>query len=111
MNFVDINVVSLLRQVRSEMDEEIQKSNLQFRWNLPEEKVILPLDGQRMYRVFENLIRNALKYSMPYSRVYVDLLANETDVQIVFRNMSAAEMNYAPEQLTERFVRGDVSRL
>ena len=110
MNFVDINVVSLLRQVRSEMDEEIQKSNLQFRWNLPEEKVILPLDGQRMYRVFENLIRNALKYSMPYSRVYVDLLANETDVQIVFRNMSAAEMNYAPEQLTERFVRGDVSR-
>ena len=110
MNFVDINVVSLLRQVRSEMDEEIQKSNLQFRWNLPEEKVILPLDGQRMYRVFENLIRNALKYSMPYSRVYVDLLANETDVQIVFRNMSAAEMNYDPEQLTERFVRGDVSR-
>ena len=110
MNFVDINVVSLLRQVRSEMDEEIQKSNLQFRWNLPEEKVILPLDGQRMYRVFENLIRNALKYSMPYSRVYVDLLANETEVQIIFRNMSATEMNYDPEQLTERFVRGDVSR-
>lgn len=110
MNIVDINIVSLLRQVRSEMDEEIQKSNLQFRWNLPEEKVILPLDGQRMYRVFENLIRNALKYSMPYSRVYVDLHANEKEVQVVFRNMSATEMNYDPEQLTERFVRGDVSR-
>ena len=110
MNIVDINIVSLLRQVRSEMDEEIQKSNLQFRWNMPEEKVILPLDGQRMYRVFENLIRNALKYSMPYSRVYVDLHANEKEVQVVFRNMSATEMNYDPEQLTERFVRGDVSR-
>ena len=110
MNFVDINVASLLRQVRSEMDEEIQKSNLQFRWNLPEEKVILPLDGQRMYRVFENLIRNALKYSMPYSRVYVDLLADEQNVKIIFRNMSANEMNYDPDQLTERFVRGDVSR-
>ncbi len=110
MNLAEIDVVSLLRQVRSEMDEDIQKSNLQFRWNLPEEKILLQLDGQRMYRVFENLIRNALKYAMPYSRVYVDVLANERDVQIVFRNMSAAEMNYDPEQLTERFVRGDVSR-
>ena len=63
-----------------------------------------------MYRVFENLIRNALKYSMPYSRVYVDAFANEQEVKIVFRNMSATEMNYDPEQLTERFVRGDVSR-
>ena len=110
MNFADINVVSLLKQVRSEMDEDIQKSNLQFRWNLPEEKVILSLDGQRMYRVFENLIRNAIKYSMPYSRVYVDVFADMKDVQIMFRNMSATEMNYQPEQLTERFVRGDVSR-
>ena len=110
MNFADINVVSLLKQVRSEMDDDIQKSNLQFRWNLPEEKVILSLDGQRMYRVFENLIRNAIKYSMPYSRVYVDVFADMSDVQIVFRNMSAMEMNYQPEQLTERFVRGDVAR-
>ena len=110
MNVEDINVVSLLRQVRSEMDEEIQNSHLQFRWNLPEEKLILSLDGQRMYRVFENLIRNALKYSMPYSRVYVDVLSHEQEVKIVFRNMSANEMNYDPDQLTERFVRGDVSR-
>ncbi len=110
MNFMDVDVVSLLKQVRSEMDEQIRDSQLQFRWKLPEEKVILSLDGQRTYRIFENLLNNILKYAMPYSRVYIDVVLLETGVKILFRNVSAMELNYDVENLTERFVRGDVAR-
>ena len=60
--------------------------------------------------MFENLISNALKYSMPYSRVYVDVENCDSDVRVVFRNTSAQELDFDPERLTERFVRGDVSR-
>ena len=110
MNFMDVDVVSLLKQVKSEMSDQIEVSDLTFRWVLPEEKIILSLDGQRTYRVFENLISNALKYSMPYSRVYVDVENAKDDVKVIFRNTSAQELDFDPERLTERFVRGDASR-
>ena len=110
MNFMNVDVVNLLKQVRSEMGEQIENSNLYFRWNLPEDKIILSLDGQRMYRVFENLINNILKYAMPHSRVYIDVLSMETQVQIRFRNVSAMELDIDTEKLTERFVRGDSAR-
>ncbi len=110
MNFMEVDVVSLLKQVRSELSENFELSNLQFRWNLPDEKIILMLDGQRMYRVFENLLSNILKYAMPQSRVYVDLTENDTNIQIQFRNVSAVELDFDVERLTDRFVRGDLSR-
>ena len=110
MNFMDVDIVSLLKQVKSEMEDRLEASDLTFRWNLPEEKVILSLDGQRTYRVFENLISNALKYSMPYSRVYVDVEHEKDVVKVIFRNTSAQELDFDPERLTERFVRGDASR-
>ena len=110
MNFMDVDVVSLLKQVRSEMDEQIAASNLKFRWNFPEEKVLLSLDGQRTYRVFENLLNNILKYAMPNSRVFVDVMETETHVDILFRNVSAMELDFDAEHLTERFVRGDSAR-
>ncbi len=110
MNFMDVDVVSLMKQVKSEMEDRLEASDLTFRWNLPEEKIMLSLDGQRTYRVFENLITNALKYSMPYSRVYVDVENAKDAVKVIFRNTSAQELDFDPERLTERFVRGDASR-
>ena len=110
MNFMEVDVVNLMKQVRLEMEDKIAASGLIFRWNLPEEKIILSLDGQRTYRVFENLLNNILKYSMPNSRVYIDIVERNLEVQVVFKNMSAAELNFDAERLTERFVRGDESR-
>lgn len=110
MNFMDVDVVSLMKQVRSEMSEQFEASNLTFRWGLPEEKILLSLDGQRTYRVFENLLNNALKYAMPYSRVFVDVVDLGSQVKVIFRNTSALELDFNPERLTERFVRGDASR-
>lgn len=110
MNFEDVDLVSLMKQVRLENEDKISESTLDFRWNLPEEKCILTLDPQRMFRVIDNLIQNILKYAMPYSRVYIDMKAAEGEVKLSFKNMSAAEMNFSAEEITERFVRGDLSR-
>ena len=71
---------------------------------------MLSLDGQRTYRVFENLLSNTLKYAMPYTRVYVDVVDEVEQVKITFRNISSQELNFDAERLTERFVRGDASR-
>ncbi len=110
MNFMDVDIVSLMKQVRSEMEDQMETTNLTFRWNLPEEKVVLSLDGQRTYRVFENLLNNVLKYAMPYSRVYVDVVCDVQNVKVTFRNISARELEFDAARLTERFVRGDASR-
>lgn len=110
MNFMDVDVVSLMKQVKSEMNDQMEASGLTFRFNLPDERVMLSLDGQRTYRVFENLLSNTLKYAMPCSRVYVDLISDDSSVKVIFRNMSAQELDFDPQRLTERFVRGDASR-
>jgi len=110
MNYMDVDVVNLMKQLRLEMEDKIADSDLVFRWNLPEEKVILSLDGQRTYRVFENLLTNSLKYALSGSRVFVDVINNEDAVEIIFKNTSAMEMPEDASQLTERFVRGEASR-
>ena len=110
MNFMDVDIVNLMKEVRVELSDKIEESGLAFRWNLPDEKVILWLDGQRTYRIFENLLNNAIKYSMPFTRVYVDVVNKESEVMISFKNMSAQELGFEAEHLTERFVRGDSSR-
>lgn len=110
MHYADVDLVNLVKQVRLENEERIIDSGLVFRWNLPEEKCVLRLDPQRTYRVIENLLVNALKYSMGGSRVYVDVLNTEKQVIFTMKNISAAELNFEAEKLTERFVRGDVSR-
>ena len=110
MNFLEVDIVKLMKEVRVEMSDKIEQSNLDFRWNLPEEKVMLSLDGQRTYRIFENLLNNAIKYAMPFTRVYVDIVNGDSEVVITFKNMSAQELNFDAEHLTERFVRGDSSR-
>ena len=104
------------------MGDRIEASGIDFRWNLPEEKVILNLDSQKTYRVFENLLVNITKYALPGTRAYVEMQAEyaqngagegstgQTHVVITMKNISAAELNVSPNELTERFVRGDVSR-
>lgn len=110
MHYADVDLVNLVKQVRLENEERIMDSDLIFRWNLPEEKCVLRLDPQRTYRIIENLLVNALKYSMSGSRVYVEVIDSEANVLFTMKNISATELNFEAEQLTERFVRGDVSR-
>jgi signal transduction histidine kinase len=105
-----VNIAALLKQTLGELQEKITQSGLQIRTSFPDHKITCQLDGQRTYRIFENLIGNILKYSLPHSRVYIDILDNDTEVTITFKNISAYEMNFDAGEITERFTRGDKSR-
>ena len=109
-NLENIDVVALFRQTLGELEEKINESDLQFKIDAPENRVMCNLDGRRTYRVFANIISNILKYSMANSRVYIDIVEDDLEVSFTFRNISAHEMNFEPSQIAERFSRGDESR-
>ena len=110
LNLVNVDILELLRQVQVELYDKFKKSNLTIKNNFPENKVILELDSQKTFRIFENLLNNVSKYAMNGSRVYIDMKENNKEVIITIKNISAAEMNFTPEEIIERFQRGDKSR-
>lgn len=110
LNPVEVDICNLMRQVYLEYEDKVEEANLIFRFSLPEEKVVLRLDSQKTFRVFENLYINIIKYAMPHTRVYINGIKTEKGIRIELKNMSASELNIPPEDLTERFVRGDSSR-
>lgn len=110
LNIMDVDIIDLMKQVRNELSDKITDSGLQFRWNLPEEKILLPLDSQKTYRIFENLYTNILKYAMAGTRVFVDAVKTEKGIQIELKNISCEELHVDTDYLTERFVRGDSAR-
>ena len=110
LNIEDIDVVALMKQTLLELEDKLEDANLTVRKNLPEGKVIIPLDSQRTFRVFENLVINMTKYAMPNTRVFVDIVESEDSVEIVMKNMAAEEITFNVDTIAERFVRGDESR-
>lgn len=110
LNIENIDVVSLMKQTLFELEDKLEEASLLVRKNMPKEKVILPLDSQRTFRVFENLIINITKYAMPNTRVFIDIIENEDDVAIIMKNMVAEEITFNVDTIAERFVRGDESR-
>lgn len=110
LNMETIDIVSVLRQTVAEFREKIDSSNLDFKIAIPDNKIYLELDGARMWRVFENLIGNALKYSMNSSRVYISLLEQGDKVVFEIKNISGYELNCDASELKERFKRADLSR-
>lgn len=110
MNFMRADIVELLKQVELENSTRIREAGLDFRWSLPKEKVVLLLDSQKTYRIFENLIVNITKYALPHTRVYIELRDEGNEVFISMKNVSAAELKFNADEITDRFVRGDASR-
>lgn len=110
LDLVSVDIVNLFKQVKLELDEKIKAADLEFKMNLPEEKIMLTLDSQKTYRIFENLLVNITKYAMHHTRVYIDMMTEGEEAVIRMKNISAAELNFNPEEITERFVRGDTAR-
>ncbi|MEG1292640.1 MAG: sensor histidine kinase [Clostridium sp.] len=110
LNPVEVDIVSLMKQVRLELDDKMGESQVEFKWNLPEYKIIRSLDSDKTYRVFENLLVNILKYSMPGTRAYVDIEEEDGEAIISMKNISATEISLNGAELSDRFVRGDSSR-
>ena len=104
-----LDLARLLRQTLAHMDQPIQESGLQLRTQLPDHSVLIQGDSDRLYRVFQNLLGNALKYSLAGSRVYLTLTVEEGQAVAALRNTSAAELRPGLDY-TQRFVRGDESR-
>lgn len=105
-----VDVAQLLQQALAEYDEKINESTLQFRVTGLETPVYAVVDGQKMWRVFDNLIGNILKYSLEHTRVYIDLKRKDNKVIIEFKNIAKYELGCDVDELFERFKRGDASR-
>ncbi len=110
LNYDKVDLCNLLRQCYLEYEDRIAAADLTFKFMLPEDKAVLTLDPQKTFRIFENLYTNIIKYAMPSTRVYVVLQEKKEEVVIEIKNISRSELHVAPEELTERFVRGDDSR-
>ena len=110
LNPVELNVVALIQQAQAETEDLLKQKNLTVILDAPENGIVQALDGDKTYRIFENLFTNIAKYTLPGTRVYVSATAQPEYTEIVFKNISEAQMNFTPEELVERFVRGDKSR-
>lgn len=106
----EVEIVQLLQQAMAEYDEKIEASQLQFRVSYDDPPIYAVVDGQKLWRVFDNLIGNALKYSLPHTRVYIDVQNKQSQIEITFKNVSQHELGGNVEELFERFKRGDQSR-
>lgn len=110
LNIEQVNVAALLNQAIAECDDKIEQSSLTFRINIEQQKMYAPLDGKKTWRVFENLISNALKYSLPHTRVHVHLVEQDDKIILTMKNVSAYEIDFDADELLERFKRADQSR-
>ena len=110
VNLEECDIEVLLTQVIGEFEERLHKNQLEVVVEKPEHPVKMMADGRHMWRVLDNLLNNACKYSMPGTRVYVSLREEKQEAVVVFKNISKTALNIPSDELMERFVRGDSSR-
>lgn len=105
-----VDICTLILQTMGDMEEQIEDSHRIIRKTLAAEPLYVLSDGQRLYRIYQNLIENALKYSLEGSRIFIDAFGDEKTVTTIIKNTSSYEMDFTEETITERFTRGDISR-
>ncbi len=105
-----LNFVELVYQTAGEFNEKFEARGLTAVTKLPREPVVILADGRRIWRVIDNLYNNVAKYAMENTRVYVDMEVVDSQVAFSIKNISEQALNIDASELTERFVRGDVSR-
>ena len=106
----DIDFVEMVQQVIGEFEEKFQEKNLTMMVHFTDEPSIIYADGQRMWRVLENVFGNVVKYAMGGTRVYAEISNRNKKVTFSLKNISAQPLNISADELTERFIRGDVAR-
>lgn len=110
VNLAPTDAAELLTQAVGEYEERFSKCNLHPVVEIRHQPLMIQADGRHLWRVFDNLLSNICKYSMPGTRVYLTAQSVNGEVQMIFRNISANPINVSADELTERFVRGDASR-
>ena len=109
-NMEEVNLNVFLGQLVGEFEEKLNQIGLEVIITKPEEAMYIQADGRHLWRIMENLMNNIYKYSLPQSRVYINLEKHEQMVALVFKNISKTQLNISSDELMERFVRGDSSR-
>ena len=104
------NVGELVNQAVGEYSERLEKSGIDLIVNLPDEPTYIMADGRKLWRIFDNVLSNICKYSLPNTRAYADVVNKGENVVISFKNISKDQLNIDSDELMERFVRGDSSR-
>lgn len=117
LHFERINLMELMNQTIGEFSEKFDERNLATVMNVNTKDAVIEADSRRIWRVMENLFNNVYKYAMPGTRVYVTLdraakgAEEEADrIRVTIKNISENPLLCKPEELTERFIRGDESR-
>ena len=105
-----LDAVILTQQVIGDMGDKIEKYGKDVRTEIKTESAPITGDGKKLYRVIQNLIDNSLKYSLDGTRIYITADRDNNDAVITVKNVSAEEMNFTADEITERFARGDSSR-
>ncbi len=110
LDITSIDFVELIHQTNGEFEEKFALRHLELVSTLPAESILIEADGRYLWRVLENLYNNAFKYAMEQSRVYVDITEEGDMAVFTMKNISQNPLNIHADELTERFVRGDVAR-
>ena len=110
LHTTSLDLLSLLNQAIVENEEKLETKDLKVIKSADLESAMCLLDGEKTYRVLDNLLGNISKYAMPHTRVYIDVTHDDKTVSIALKNISEAQMNFTSEEIVERFVRGDKSR-
>lgn len=105
-----VDLAQLLQQAVGEHEEDFASQNLDLRVNIENQPIFAYVDGQKWWRVIDNLIVNARKYSLPNTRVYVTLKQSGTEAEFTVKNIAKYELTENVDELTERFKRADTSR-
>ena len=105
-----LDMRKLLEQILGDMEDSIQESGMTIRTTFDDPPLLFSGDNEKMYRVVQNLLENALKYSLENTRIYLDVKRVGEKLLLQMKNISKYEMDFDAEEITGRFVRGDRSR-
>lgn len=110
VNKKEIKITALIKNEINLYENKFKSSNLDIKLNAPKEDITLFLDEEKTIRIVDNILSNINKYSLEDTRVYVDIIKNEDNVEITFKNISKYDIDVDVNTIGERFVQGDKSR-
>lgn len=111
INLDSLNLGIFISQILDDFGSKLEEKNLTFEDHIPQEDIYITADVQKLWRIFENLLSNISKYAMPNTRVYLNVMEIEdSKVKIELKNISEKKIESTPEELLERFARGDSAR-
>ena len=105
-----VNASMLLMQALGEYEEKFRRKGLDLRVTGETSEMMVRADSRYLWRIFDNLMSNMLKYAQAGTRAYIDMTCDAGEISIIFRNISDTPLNITGDELMERFVRGDSSR-